>query len=127
MKNKVFALVLGTLFFSLGACKEGKAKIEATPQTLDLGEIQTGKMKSGVFIVKNSGNADLEIKHIEGSCSCTKLSISRKKIKPNQTAKVRFSLHAINATGKVTHRILLRNNSQKEFYFLKIKAIILTD
>jgi hypothetical protein len=127
MKNKAIIFSLLALFFSVAACKEGKAKIEASPQILDLGEIQNGKMKSGVFIIKNTGNADLLIKHIEGSCSCTKLSISRKKIKPNQTAKVRFSLHAINATGKVTHRILLRNNSQKEFYFLKIKATILTD
>ena len=61
-------------------------KIEITPQSFDLGEVQYGDVAKHTFKIKNLGNEVLEIIKVATSCACTSAEASQKKINPGEEA-----------------------------------------
>jgi hypothetical protein len=53
-----------------------------TPETLDLGEMISGKPKTGTLTITNITNAPLTIAKIKGACGCTTISAAPKDAVP---------------------------------------------
>lgn len=65
--------------------KEYLPIIQVIPERFDFGRVPPMKT-SRLFLVKNIGNAVLEIYHISTSCGCTTASVDKKMIEPGKSA-----------------------------------------
>ncbi len=75
----------------------------------DYGVIPKGQKLDWSFVVKNTGDADLEIIAAKPSCGCTVADFD-KVIKPGQTGKVNAHVDTTNFTGPISKTIELETN-----------------
>lgn len=66
-------------------------KIGISPASYDFGEIEFGKVVNYDFVIKNSGQAPLEIKRVATSCGCTTAKVSLQTIEPGQSAELKVT------------------------------------
>ena len=102
--------------FAQDAAKKSDAKAadKAPRLTLvepvkDFGTIPKGDKLDWSFVVKNTGNADLEIIAARPSCGCTVADFD-KIIKPGQTGKVTAHVDTTNFAGPIAKAVTLDTN-----------------
>lgn len=84
----------GVLLAEEEELKAPRLKIEDT--VYDFGSVEQGKSVEYDFVLKNEGDAPLEITRVVPSCGCTATKLSADKIEPGETATV----HAVfDTTG----------------------------
>jgi hypothetical protein len=71
-----------------GKAGEKLPKIEISPQFFDFGEAEYGQVLKYNFLIKNGGEAVLEIKRVATSCGCTTAQVSKKEIEPGDEAEL---------------------------------------
>ncbi len=91
--------------------------------TYDWGEVtpQNSPLQATVQ-VKNTGNEVLKIEQVKPTCGCTIADISKKELKPNETAEFGITLNMKTYQGSVTKTIkVISNDPDKKNarYFLK--------
>ncbi|GAC1432908.1 MAG: hypothetical protein NVSMB68_05370 [Thermoanaerobaculia bacterium] len=97
------------------AKKSNAAKSEKAPHLLivepvkDFGTIPKGDKLDWSFILKNTGNADLEIIAARPACGCTVADFD-KVIKPGQTGKVTAHVDTTNFAGPIAKAVTLDTN-----------------
>jgi hypothetical protein len=89
--------------------------------TYDFGKVKQGEVLKHEFIIKNTGNAPLEIVGMETVCSCTKISIDTKSIQPGGQAIFTMELDTKHLEGKQVKSATIFANA-----FPKIKRLVLT-
>ncbi len=89
--------------------------------TYDFGKVEQGTHLKHDFVIKNTGNAPLEIVGMETACGCTKISIDTQKIPPGGQATFTMELDTRNLEGKQVKSATIFANS-----FPKIKRLVLT-
>lgn len=96
------------------ATSKGKAADKAPRLTVmepvkDFGTVPKGDKLDWTFLVKNTGNADLEIIAARPSCGCTVADFD-KIIKPGQTGKVTAHVDTTNFAGPIAKAVTLDTN-----------------
>lgn len=80
------------------------------PETVaDLGEVARGEKVSRDFIIRNEGNATLEIKEVRPACGCTVVNFD-KTIPPGGTGKLSSVLDTKSITGGTVKTISVITN-----------------
>ncbi|MGZ8854278.1 MAG: DUF1573 domain-containing protein, partial [Thermoanaerobaculia bacterium] len=75
----------------------------------DFGTVPKGEKLDWSFVVKNTGNADLEILAARPSCGCTVADFD-KIIKPGQSGKVTAHVDTTNFAGPIAKAVTIDTN-----------------
>jgi len=75
----------------------------------DFGTVPKGEKITYAFVVKNTGNADLEIIAAKPACGCTVADFD-KLIKPGQTGKVTAHVDTVTFAGPISKSVTLETN-----------------
>ncbi len=102
--------------------KEGDyAELSMGTGTYDFGKTKQGEVLKHDFIIKNTGNAPMDIVGLEAACGCTKISIDKEKILPGESGVVSITIDTKQLEGKQVKSATIFANS-----FPKIKRLVLT-
>lgn len=96
---------LGALLF-LVACG-GQPRIEVEVERFDMGEMVNGTVETHELEIRNTGTADLIIRKVTTSCSCTTAAVEPTVIPPGGTARLRITFDS-GAHGPALEGILIR-------------------
>ncbi len=111
----VFALAASALalaFLPSPLAAQAKAAGTSGPRLVipedkkDVGQVAKGEPIKHVFIVKNTGNADLHITDVKPSCGCTVPEFD-KVIKPGGEGKITLTVDTKNFSGPISKTALL--------------------
>ena len=124
MSSKRSAVVAMGLFAALTAsfavaqnapAKKDAAADEKAPRLTivepvkEYGEVAKGGMLDWAFVIKNTGNADLQVIAARPGCGCTVADFD-KVVKPGQTGKVTAHVDTTNFTGPIAKTVTLETN-----------------
>lgn len=116
--SRVAALILITLtaITSQGLALTQQKQNGASPKivtqsfTHDFGEVKAGEPLNYSFIIKNGGNADLQIKNVAPSCGCTASEFD-KLIAPGKEGKISLSIaNTDHYSGEVSKSATVTTN-----------------
>jgi hypothetical protein len=97
----------------LAAAAFGAPELTATESTYNFGTIPQGKQVPHNFVIRNSGDAPLQIKEVNVSCGCTAAKPSASLIEPGKSAEIQVVFDSTNFTGKVQKSVTLVTNAGK--------------
>jgi hypothetical protein len=104
-------LVNSPLTASRNAKKVSTPNIEMLETSFDFGEIQQGKSVTHEFILKNSGDAELIITSVKGSCGCTVPEWPKSPISQGEEAIIKVTFNSAGKSGKQNKTVTLVSNS----------------
>ena len=87
----------------------GKPKAVAVEPIKDAGNVAKGDKISHDFLIKNEGDAELEIVQVQPACGCTVAEFD-KKIAPGQTGKVHAVLDTASFNGPISKGLTVFTN-----------------
>ena len=110
-------IALVTLTFAAGAFAQekaadasaGKPKITLVEPMKDFGTVPKGQKLDWSFVIKNTGNADLEIKSANPTCGCTVADFD-KLIKAGQSGKITAHVDTTNFSGPISKAVTIQSN-----------------
>lgn len=105
-----FALLANLLF---AAAAFAAPELTVDQGSFNFGTITQGKKVPHDFIIKNSGDAPLQIKNLSAACGCTAAKPSASSILPGKTAKIQVIFDSENFTGKVQKSVTMTTNAGK--------------
>jgi len=76
----------------------------------NFGNVSNNKVLDFNVDVLNTGKADLVIKDIKSSCSCTTTMMGTKTIKPNEKSELKIKFDTKNLSGQVARTVTLVSN-----------------
>lgn len=85
-------------------------RLEIAEPQVDVGEVARGKTAQHVFVVKNTGNAPLEIRQTRASCGCTAAVVDNKIVPPGGEAKIDVKLSTQGFSGKISKPVTVESN-----------------
>jgi hypothetical protein len=86
-----------------------KPKATAVEPIKDVGNVSKGEKIVNDFLIKNDGDADLQITNVQPACGCTVAEFD-KVIKPGQTGKVHAVVDTTNFNGPIAKGITVFTN-----------------
>ena len=81
--------------------------------TVNFGTIPQGKKVQHSFIIRNSGDAPLQIKKLEADCGCTAVKPSTSVVQPGRRAEIDVIFDSATFSGKVHKSIAMTTNAGK--------------
>ncbi len=87
------------------------AKIQIDQPKFDFGDVWSGVKIEHTFVIRNVGDAVLNITRVKPSCGCTVASRYDRKIEPGQTGKIPIIVNTARLKSKVTKTITIESNS----------------
>ena len=103
--------LLASLVFSTAAL--AAAELSVVETNYDFGSVAQGKKVPHDFVIKNSGDAPLQIKDLSVSCGCTAAKPSSSLIQPGESAKIQVVFDSTNFFGKVQKSVTVVTNAGK--------------
>lgn len=97
------------------------AELSMGAGTYDFGKTKQGEILKHEFVIKNTGNVPMEIVGLEAICGCTKISIDKELILPEESGIITMILDTKELEGKQVKSATIFANS-----FPKIKRLVLT-
>lgn len=91
------------------AAAEKAPRLTLIEPVKDFGTVPKGEKLDWSFVVKNTGNADLEILAAKPACGCTVADFD-KVIKPGQTGKVTAHVDTVSFAGPIAKGVTLETN-----------------
>ena len=112
-----------------GGDAPGKTPRLTIPESIhSFGQIYRGEKVRHHFLLKNGGEAELEIRKVRASCGCTAAEPSQKVISPGGEAYVEVTFDSKNFVGKVTKTVMVDTNDPSEpTHTLTLEAFILEE
>ena len=110
MKISLFALALLSNLF-LAAAAFAAAELTVPAANYSFGTIAQGKKVQHNFVIRNSGDAPLQIKEVNVSCGCTAAKPSSSLIAPGKSAEIQVVFDSSNFTGRVQKSVSLVTNA----------------
>ena len=104
-------LVNSPLTANKNAAKVSTPNIEMLETSFDFGEIQQGESVTHEFILKNSGDAELIITSVKGSCGCTVPEWPKSPISEGEEAIIKVTFNSAGKSGKQNKTVTLVSNS----------------
>lgn len=112
MKIRLSALaLLANLVVVATAC--AAPELTAIEDTYNFGTIPQGKKVQHSFVIRNSGDAQLQIKDLSISCGCTAAKPSSSLIAPGKSAEIHVTFDSTNFAGKVQKSVVVVTNAGK--------------
>jgi hypothetical protein len=108
LKTAILAL-LAVLLVAASLLAAGKPKAVIAEPIHEAGNVPKGDKITHDFVVKNDGDADLQITNVQPACGCTVVSFD-KVIKPGQTGKVHAVLDSTTFNGPIAKGISVFTN-----------------
>ena len=108
LKTAILALC-AALLVAASLLAAGKPKATIAEPIHEAGNVPKGDKITHDFIVKNDGDADLQITNVQPACGCTVVSFD-KVIKPGQTGKVHAVLDSATFNGPIAKGISVFTN-----------------
>jgi hypothetical protein len=84
-------------------------KLTVVDPIKDFGVIPKGEKLKHTFLIKNTGDADLQILSAQPACGCT-IADFDKVIKPGQTGKLSAEVETINFAGPISKPVTIQTN-----------------
>ena len=101
-------------------------RIKFDEPQFDFGKIKSTDVVGHEFILRNTGDAVLQISNVKPACGCTTAGSWDRDIQPGQTGKIPIQFNPANFDGVVNKSIEVTSNDAKQAVFsLKISATIL--
>jgi uncharacterized cupredoxin-like copper-binding protein len=114
---------LANLVLAATACAAPELAVEQG--TFNFGTIPQGKAVQHNFIIRNSGDALLQIKQLNASCGCTAAKPSSSLIPPGRSAEIQVTFDSTNFAGNVQKSVTMTTNAGKmPSYTLKLEGNI---
>lgn len=110
IRISVFALAANLLLSALACAAPELTVVEGN---YNFGTIPQGKKVQHSFIIRNSGDATLQIKDLNASCGCTAAKPSASLIAPGKSAEIQVIFDSANFSGKVRKSIAVVTNAGK--------------
>ena len=111
MKISLSALALLTNLF-LAAAAFAAPELTVVEGTYNFGTIPQGKKVQHNFVIRNSGDAPLQIKEVNVSCGCTAAKPSSPVIGPGKSGEIRVIFDSGAFSGKVQKSVSLVTNAK---------------
>ena len=86
-----------------------KPKAVAVEPVKDLGLVPKGEKAAHEFVIRNDGDAPLQIQEVRAACGCTVAEYD-KVIAPGQTGKVRMSVDTATFSGPIAKGVTVFTN-----------------
>ncbi|HLA37947.1 MAG: hypothetical protein A3G87_07555 [Omnitrophica bacterium RIFCSPLOWO2_12_FULL_50_11] len=112
-----------------GRATPGKTPRLTVPESLhSFGQIYRGERVRHHFLLKNAGEAELEIRKVRTSCGCTAAEPSQKVVPPGGEAYVEVTFDSKNFVGRVTKTVMVDTNDPSEpTHTLTLEAFVLEE
>ena len=91
----------------------------------DFGTISSGEVKTVEFTFTNTGNADLVISQVTGSCGCTVAKYSKELIKQGDNGSINVTFNSNGISGQVAKTVTVLANTIPSTKVLTISAEVL--
>lgn len=119
-------LLVLSLFFALTACEETDPTAVVDNAEFDFGNIEQNTEVSHTYIIKNTGDKDLEIKRTRTTCGCTVAQPSKKLVKGGDQVEIQVTFSAGARRGPQTKKItVFTNDPKQERIVLNIKGTVI--
>jgi len=114
-KQLILALALSMACAALVVAQDEEAapaqpKIACDEPTFNFGEKDQNVTVEHTFVLRNDGNATLQIGNVRTSCGCTVANVSNKTLEPGQTAEVTARLSLKGRQGQQRKAITVESN-----------------
>ena len=107
--KKTYALAVAMLWVQMAAAQP---QIEVVGGAkLNLGSVYRGAVVEKKVVVKNTGNANLELGEVEVSCGCTGTLVAEKTVPPGKTTVLRITFNSKNFSGSVLKTVTVNSNA----------------
>lgn len=104
---------------------ENKPKLSIDNPTFDFGTVSQGTVLNHEFVIKNLGNADLNIQRVVPACGCTVASVSPDNIAPGSQGKIKVEFDTTDFSGDKLKLVrLFTNDIDAQMSSLTIKGIV---
>jgi len=108
------AVVMILVGLLLGGCSGGPPDLVLGEQSVDLGEVTNGQIRTFETGVDNGGRGDLVIEAVTTSCGCTTATVDPMTIGPGETGKLTVKYdsgaHGPEFTGTVVRQVFIDSN-----------------
>lgn len=103
--------------------KSGKFQFEEN--NFDFGTINSGEEVVHVFKFKNTGDADIVISQVKGSCGCTSPEYPQNPVKPGEEGEIKVTFRSKGIAGQVVKDITILANTVPTTKILTISGEVL--
>ncbi len=86
---------------------------QADAASWDFGTVKEGPVYSHEFLLRNSGDKELQIQSTTTSCGCTVPSISDKVIAPGRQTSIKVEFNSKGYKGKVTQFVYVNTDNEQ--------------
>ncbi len=94
----------------------------------DFGEISEGETIEHIFILKNTGQALLEIISATPDCNCTKVRLSTNRIEAGKQGEITVTYNSQKQRGSFTKLVIIETNDPVEpVKIIKIKGTVIKE
>jgi hypothetical protein len=107
-KTVILALC-AALLVAASVLAAGKPKATVAEPLKDVGNVSKGEKIVHDFVIKNEGDADLQITNVQPACGCTVAEFD-KVIKPGQTGKVHAVIDTATFSGPISKGVSVFTN-----------------
>jgi hypothetical protein len=127
MKKQLLALALLVNLF-LAASAYAAPELSVEQGTFNFGTITQGKKVQHNFLIRNSGDAPLQIKQLVASCGCTAAKPSSSLIQPGRTGEIQVVFDSAGFSGEVHKSVTMTTNAGKAAnYTFKLEGSIVEE
>jgi hypothetical protein len=106
IRYSIFVILLSLAFPNIGKAVEG-ARLVCDEPVYNFGRVNQSAVVTHVFIVRNDGDTTFVAGMPRTTCSCTKVSITKKMIGPGETAELTAVFTAARRAGEQRKSIYL--------------------
>src|SRR5262245_43128893 len=101
--------LFATLLVAAAVFAAGKPKIVAAEPVKDVGTVAKGEKIVNDFVIRNEGDAVLEITNVQPACGCTVAEFD-KSIAPGQTGKIHAVVDTTTFNGPISKGVSVFSN-----------------
>jgi hypothetical protein len=124
MKKSLHVALLTNLLMATTAF--AAPELSVIEPNFNFGTIVQGKKVQHNFVIKNSGDAPLQIKDLNIACGCTAAKPSASVVAPGRSAEIQVVFDSTNFSGKVQKSVAVVSNAGKApNYVLTMEGSIL--
>ena len=109
MKTVILALCAAFLVAAVLSAADGKPKAVAVEPIKDVGSVPKGEKAIADFVIRNDGDAVLEITNVQPACGCTVAEYD-KTIAPGKTGKVHAVVDTATFSGPIAKGVTVFTN-----------------
>ncbi|MGD8779783.1 MAG: DUF1573 domain-containing protein [Ignavibacteria bacterium] len=125
MKNIKYLFLLAFLILNINA-QEKSPKIVIEDDSHDFGEINEGIVVTHNYIIKNLGDAVLDIAKVKASCGCTAANPSKNKLEPGDSTTIEVKFNTFRRYGQQKKYVyIFSNDPDNPQYRVSFTAIVM--